>query len=266
MAMRTVLVGANGMLGREVRKICPAPSLNLASWELDITCKQAVRATLQAYRPNVVINCAGLTKHRTPEPNADEYRRVNTYGPLLLARECDRIGARLVHVSTDCVFSGDRPIEDGPYTEVDEPDATDPYGASKAAGEIRGAPHLTVRCSFVGNGERGLIADLRRNGELASRQWPLWRNVWWSGSTAPAIARALIELAQRPEITGLRHLDSHERINKADLCRAIWDAGLARDVGSKEVSEPVVNRWIASLYGDLPALPPLYEALKELAR
>lgn len=243
---------------------------------LDITNRDRVREVLERDRPTVVINCAGLTKNRDPEPTADEYRRVNTLGPLLLAQECDRIGARLIHVSTDCVFSGDRPIEDGPYTEADRPDATDPYGASKAAGEVTGAPHLTVRCSFVGMGERGLIAWLRQvaanmldveheRGETVTFvPIDLYLNAWWSGSTAPAIARALVELAGKPDVTGVMHLTRGLRYTKADLVEGIWRCGAAREVPARYVDEPHINRWLDTTRTDVPALPTLYTALKEL--
>jgi dTDP-4-dehydrorhamnose reductase len=262
--MNVLVTGATGMLGREVVKAAVNATGHVCAIshaDLDITDKDAVRFTLEALRPDydVVINCAGLTKHVGGFP--DDYRRANTLGPLLLARECDRIGARLIHVSTDCVFSGDRPIEDGPYTEADTPDATDIYGASKAAGEVVAAPHLTVRCSFVGNGERGLIADIAKVAEPV-----LWWQAWWSGSTAPAIARALVALAQTPKVTGLMHLTNGHVINKALLINGIWKAGVIptpeRWTGSPS---PFVNRWLASDRDDVPALPPLADALRELA-
>ena len=243
----------------------------LSHADLDITEATRVRTTLRQIRPDVVINCAGLIPQREPTPTDVEYRRVNSLGPLLLAQECDRIGARLIHVSTDHVFAGTRPIEDGPYTEDDKPDATTSYGQSKAFGEIAGAPHLTVRCSFVGLGERGLIAWLRAVGgdrEHTARiglPIPLWRNVTWSGTTAPVIARALVELAQRPEVTGLMHLTTGEMVSKATLIRMLWREGVARPFAGEECDEPVANFWIASNRSDVPALPPLHEALRELA-
>lgn len=264
--MRILVTGATGMLGLEVYRAAVAAGhtvLGLGRTELDITDYDAVQRELSTVEPDVVINCAGLTKHRKPEPTRAEYMAVNAVAPHVLAAECDAIGARMIHVSTDCVFRGDRDPS-RPYTEDDQPDAIDDYGASKAAGEVARAPHLTVRCSFVGLGERGLIADLSRNGELASRRWPLWTRAYWSGSTAPAIACALVELAGRPEVTGLMHL-AGECVTKADLVQAIWRVGLARNVGAVETSKPRINRWLATQRTDVPVLPPLDVALQELA-
>ena len=267
--MKILVTGAGGMLGREVVKAAIAvdPSAShiaiYSHHDLDITDSGMVRFVLNAHRPDVVINCAGLIPHREPTPTDVEYRRVNSLGPLLLAQDCDRIGARLIHVSTDHVFAGTRPIEDGPYTEDDKPDATTSYGQSKAFGEITGKPHLTVRCSFVGLGDRGLIAWLRGAHYLWVPQ--LWGGVAWSGTTAPAIARALVELAQRPDVTGLMHLTSGEMVSKATLIESIWRAGIAERPDDYEYSdEPVANHWLASNRSDVPALPPLHEALREL--
>ena len=275
--MKLLVTGATGMLGLATYRAAVDAGhqvLGLGRTELDITCKQALRANLRGF--DVVINCAGLTKHREVEPTAAEYNRVNTYGPLLLAAECDEIGARLVHVSTDCVFSGQRPVEDGPYTEADLPDALDNYGISKWMGEVTSAPHLTVRCSFVGNGDRGLIAWLRQaavnmldapheRGETVTIvPVELYSEAYWSGSTAPAIARALVELAGKRDVTGVMHLTRGLRYSKADLIEAMWDTGCAREVPHIERDEPRINRWLDTTRDDVPALPPLYDALKEL--
>lgn len=273
--MEMIVFGARGMLGAEVCQAAFKEGIDYGGFyrgNVDITCKQAVRATLEIHKPKVVINCAGLTKHRDPEPTADEYRRVNTYGPLLLARECDRIGARLVHVSTDCVFSGDRNVRRGAYIETDAPDADDEYGWSKAEGEVTGAPHLTVRCSFIGNGDRGLLAWLRaQHGEVSG-----WDNVYWSGSTAPAIARALVWLAKQRDITGLFHLARFDGvITKGRLLRDLIEVlGLDATVRLTTDHAPV-NRWLWTKHHSVwnryhaeykgPLLPPLYEALRELA-
>ena len=260
------VTGTGGMLGSAVmRAINDVPHLAAQGFDrehLDITSRASIAHAFTAYTPDVVINCAGLTPHRDPLPMHDEYWAVNAMAPLVLARECDAVGARLIHVSTDCVFSGQRPIEDGPYTEADTPDATDPYGQSKAFGEVIGAPHLTVRCSFVGLGERGLIAALRRGVVTEG-----WSQAFWSGSTAPAIARALVELAQRPEITGLMHLTRGVVTSKADLIVRLQDVGLIPSPLGKYrvVDEPHINRWLASNRSDVPVLPSLHEALRELA-
>lgn len=263
--MKILCTGSSGMLGREVYTAAVNAShqtIGLGRAELDITSRSSVSIVLRNHRPDVVINCAGLTKHRMPVPTEYEYDEVNAFAPPMLARACDSVGARLIHVSTDCVFSGERLIEDGPYTEDDEPDATDAYGVSKAFGEVTRAPHLTVRCSFVGIGERGLIAWLRTRGtwDPVDR----WYNAHWSGSTAPAIARALVELAQGSQ-SGLMHL-SGEHVTKGHLINLITSLGLAPDHVPTARMEPVLNRWLASNRDDVPALPPLHEALRELAR
>lgn len=268
--MKVLVTGSGGLLGREVvRALHGSPFRAYPHRALDITDAASVYGALRDDRPDAVINCAGLTKHSLSMPSDVDMRRVNSLGPLLLARTCVAVGARLIHVSTDCVFAGDRPLACGPYTEVDEPDATDVYGESKAFGEVRTAPHLTVRCSFIGWGGGLLewLAERAASGVEEDHEIDGWDNALWSGSTAPAIARALVELAQRPEVTGLMHLTSKPFHSKAELCDWIVDSlGLPLKVHYRAMPTPYLNRWLATTRADVPALPPLAEALRELRR
>jgi dTDP-4-dehydrorhamnose reductase len=98
-------------------------------------------------RPNVLINCIGLTKHL---PNGSDPLLaipLNSYLPHYLALHCKQLGIRLVHISSDCVFSG----ADGNYIESDVTDAADIYGRSKALGEVNDGSAITLRTSTIGH-------------------------------------------------------------------------------------------------------------------
>lgn len=115
--------------------------------EVVISELSAVQALINRHQPDVIINCIGITKHL---PESDDYQKVialNALWPHQLAKICDDIEAKLIHVSTDCVFSG----KTGNYSEVDIPDATDLYGRSKALGEVVYGKHLTLRISTIGH-------------------------------------------------------------------------------------------------------------------
>lgn len=108
---------------------------------------QLVRAFAEV-RPDVVVNCIGLTKHHKEAEDPLLAIPLNALLPHRMADLCNAVGARLIHISTDCVFSGGR----GNYAESDVPDATDVYGKSKHLGEVVNYPHaITLRTSTIGH-------------------------------------------------------------------------------------------------------------------
>src|SRR5262249_31742437 len=144
---RVLIVGAAGMLGSAVLRAARAQVVgHLATTrdgrvgeKLDLVSPGDVEAVVRTYRPSCIINCGGITKARSRDTVAAWV--TNAAGPHLLAAAADAHGARLIHVSTDCVFRGGG----GPYSEGCPADAVDVYGRSKQAGEVTRAPHLTVR-------------------------------------------------------------------------------------------------------------------------
>lgn len=103
---------------------------------------------LSLVRPNIVINCAGITKHKPASENPLIAIPINSLLPHQLAEYCRLIDARLIHISSDCVFSGHK----GGYSEADSPDALDLYGRSKALGEVDVVKNaITLRTSTIGH-------------------------------------------------------------------------------------------------------------------
>lgn len=219
---------------------------------------ERVRRALARVRPAAIVNAAGLTRARCVDPR--QAWLTNAYGPRVLAACARNLDARLIHVSTDCVFRGDR----GPYGEADRPDALDVYGRSKAAGELR-APALTVRTSFVGpevDTRHGLLAWLQAQSGTVHG----WRNHLWSGLAAPCLARLLLDLALRPEIQGTLHVHGQDA-TKAELLRLLA-AALALDVQVEEVDAPqaIDRRLRSSRLAELGiVVPSLAEQVAEIA-
>ncbi|MDK3155398.1 SDR family oxidoreductase [Kamptonema cortianum] len=106
-----------------------------------------VERVLKEVRPDVVVNCIGIIKQLKAAKDAITSIEVNSLFPHRLARLCSSSGARLVHLSTDCVFDGSR----GAYVETDNPTPTDLYGRSKLLGELVELPALTLRTSIIGH-------------------------------------------------------------------------------------------------------------------
>ncbi len=170
-------------------------------------------------RPDVVINCVGLIKQLAESNDPLEAIPINSLLPHRLAALCELAGARLIHVSTDCVFSGNK----GNYTEADFPDAGDLYGRSKLMGEVDTPHAITLRTSLIGHelsGNHSLVNwFLSRQGSVKG-----YTNAIFSGLPTVEISRIVMEyVLPRPELHGLYHVAA-AAINKCDLLRLIATA------------------------------------------
>ncbi|WP_433392432.1 dTDP-4-dehydrorhamnose reductase family protein [Micromonospora sp. KLBMP9576] len=238
MTRRVLVLGATGMLGHAlVRELGTDPGLDVygtaRSMEgrahlfpagllaritpaLDVSRFDQVRQVLDDVRPDVVVNCVGVIKQRPDVQDAVQTVTLNALLPHLLAEACARRGSRLVHVSTDCVFSGDR----GGYLESDLPDPPDLYGRSKLLGETTSSPALTLRTSIIGH-------ELTTNRSLLdwflAQRGPVggFTRAIYSGVTTVEFARLLREVVfPREDLTGLYHVAAAP-ISKYDLLRLV---------------------------------------------
>ena len=156
--MRVLITGAAGQLGRDTWAACAAAGddvLALGRAELDVSSRDAVMGTITSWRPETVIHCAAWTAVDACESDPHRAFGDNALAVRWMAEACDRVGAHLVHMSTDYVFDGTKA---GPYQEWDTPNPMSVYGASKLAGEREaaalGAHAAVVRTSWV-CGEHG---------------------------------------------------------------------------------------------------------------
>ncbi|MGH9336346.1 MAG: dTDP-4-dehydrorhamnose reductase family protein [Vicinamibacteria bacterium] len=168
---------------------------------------------LDRCRPNAVLNCVGLVKQKQESEGAVRTITVNALFPHKLARLCDERGAKLIHLSTDCVFSG----AEGLRVESDSPDPVDLYGRSKLLGEITYSPHVTLRTSMIGRqltGSTGLLEWFlqNRNGKVRG-----FVHAIFSGLTTYALGSVIRRLVDLDDEThGLYHV-SAEPISKYEL-------------------------------------------------
>jgi dTDP-4-dehydrorhamnose reductase len=257
--MKILVTGTNGVLGQEVIKASEgrAEIRGCSINEIDITQRHQIISVIQDFRPNVLINCAGLVKYRPVKDS--QYIRVNALAPHIIAEHCDWFNIRLIHISSDCVFSG----LDGPYNEKSIPNPTDLYGRSKLAGEVTRKPHLTVRSSFIGFGERGLLTWLlRQSGKITG-----YDLAFWSGLTVPILARILIDLAFKDDF-GILHVYG-EPISKYDLLvklAGLFKLNIRIDKGPTPI-EHQINRSLVTITDLTPevfSIPDLDTMLKDL--
>lgn len=181
---------------------------------------ETVTRALESVRPDVVVNCVGIVKQLDAAHDAIPSITVNALFPHRLAAVCAQVDARLIHLSTDCVFSGST----GNYSETDQPDATDLYGLSKLLGEAKGANCLTVRTSMIGReleGAHGLLEWFLSNVSNSGGSVRGFRHAIFSGFTTQALAEVIaLIVSDHPELNGLRHV-SAEPINKFELLSLI---------------------------------------------
>lgn len=243
---KILLTGAQGQVGWELaRSLTPLGDVHaLGRCELDLTQADSIRRAMARLQPDIVVNAAAYTAVDKAEAEPEAAFAVNATAPGILAEEVRRLGALLVHYSTDYVFDGSKA---GAYTEDDTPCPINNYGRSKLAGEeaIRqsGCRHLIFRISWI-YGLRGgnfLLTMLR-----LARERPELRVVMdqigaptWSRLVAEITAQALAR-EQPPE--GLYHLGSEDAVSWAGFAREIFRLSgasvLVRDIPSSEYPLP----------------------------
>jgi dTDP-4-dehydrorhamnose reductase len=187
---------------------------------VDVMDWTALEARLAALQPATVVNCVGVIKQREAAHEAIPSIAINALLPHRLADLLSRWGGRLIHVSTDCVFSGSR----GRYSEQDTPDAPDLYGRTKALGEVVTENALTLRTSIIGRElsyHRSLLDwFLAQNGTTVRG----FTRVLYSGVTTNYLARLMGDLVEsHPSLSGLYQV-AGDPIAKHDLLVIIRDA------------------------------------------
>lgn len=184
---------------------------------VDVLDQDILISVLERVRPDVVINCVGLIKQLADAKDPLSALPINAMLPHRLAKLCGLAGARLIHVSTDCVFSGHK----GMYAEHDLSDAEDLYGKSKFIGELHDMPHaITLRTSIIGHeiGSHFSLVDW-----FLSQKAPVkgYAKAIFSGLPTVELARVMKEyVIPNPELHGLYHV-SVEPIDKLSLLRLV---------------------------------------------
>lgn len=181
--------------------------------KIDAFSQKSIVKAFDQVQPEVVVNCIGIIKKLEESESHVPAITINALLPHWLAGLCQERGIRLIHISTDCVFSG----KTGSYTEEDLPDPYDLYGRTKLLGEINGKDCLTLRTSIIGR-------ELKRSVGLL--EWLLsqrrktiqgYKYAKFTGFITSEMAFILADIvANHPDLQGLYHISS-EPISKYDL-------------------------------------------------
>lgn len=237
--MRVLVLGGSGMLGHKVWQVLRARfdtwttlRSNFSEYEdlrlfdrqhtidgVDAGIADSLLRTFAEVRPDAVVNCVGIVKQRPSAGDPLLTLTINALLPHRLAALCRSSNARLIHISTDCVFSG----KTGRYTESDVPDAGDLYGRSKLLGEPHEAQPaaLTLRTSIVGRELRSTTGVTEWFLKHRGGRVPGFTKAIFSGLTTMTLARIIGDVIERhPDLRGLYHVSS-SAISKFELLQRL---------------------------------------------
>ena len=222
---RVLLLGSTGMVGHQLCNylinnsnyilfdIARSSKFRKETALIDVRNDRKLLDYIKDIRPDYIINCIGILISGSNK-NIEEAIFINSYFPHMLTRVADEIRSRIIHISTDCVFSGKK----GEYIETDHRDGQGIYAQTKILGEIIDNKNLTLRTSVIG-------PEIRDNGEGLFHWFMSQENeilgftkAIWSGVTTIELAK-IIKWSIDRRITGLYHVTNNSTITKYDLLK-----------------------------------------------
>lgn len=211
-------------------------------------------------KDDVVINCAGIIPQASKhcDLNNKLYFKINSLFPVILSMLCDKYNCKMIHITTDCVFSG----KDGQYDENSPHDETNDYGVSKSLGELCNC--TIIRTSIIGeeiNNKRSLLEWVKsnKNGKING-----YTNHIWNGVTCLQLAKIIYQIISENLFwQGVRHIYSPKKVNKFELVsmiNTIYDLNITIN---EHRTDNKVDKSIVSIYENNFQIPDLSEQIKE---
>ncbi|MBZ9686407.1 SDR family oxidoreductase [Clostridium estertheticum] len=270
--MKKILVlGATGMAGHMISNyfktlsekyvvfdICHTVKLEEKSIVLDIHDLNLLNTIIAELNPDIIINSIGIL-NRNAEDDPSNTIFINSYFPRYLEKQFKNTNTKLIHLSTDCVFSGDT----GNYNENSVPDGMDLYAKTKVLGEINNNKDLTVRTSIIGpelktNGTGLFHWFMRQTGTVTG-----YSKVMWSGVTTLQLAKCL-DLMIENNLNGLYNLTSKASISKYELLKIV-NSVFEKSILIENFGQIKNDKSLISIRNDFPVKVPTYtEMLSEL--
>lgn len=250
---KCLILGSTGMLGHVLNGYLELNSkislfnlsfrnkLNSRTKILDVSNFSLLEKFIEEIKPDFIINCVGVLI-KGSNKNIKNAIQINAFFPHLLLELCDKLNCKLIHISTDCVFSG----QDGGYNENSIKDAIDIYGKTKSLGEFNLENHLCVRTSIIGpelkeKGEGLFHWLLNQKGEIFG-----FKNVFWSGVTTLELSKA-IEFSIENDVSGLWNLTNEVIISKHELLEKIINYFELNEIDLKPNSEKISNKSLKTI-------------------
>jgi dTDP-4-dehydrorhamnose reductase len=221
--LRILLTGRNGQVGWELERALPALGEVIATDRkaLDLANPDAIRRVVREAKPGVIVNAAAYTAVDKAESERDAAMQVNGIAPGVLAEEAKRLGALLVHYSTDYVFDGEKR---SPYREDDAPNPISHYAHTKLHGEraiaASGCRHLTLRTSWVYGPRAANFYQIIRRKAAAGEPMRMVDDQTSVPTPSGFLARETIVLLQK-EASGLLHLVPSGEATRYEFAREV---------------------------------------------
>lgn len=252
--MKLLIFGSNGMLGRYVKtflskkyEIIPLTrkDYDLSNLSIDSLSEFLLSKNLQ--KNDIVINCAGVIPQASKQRgfNTRLYFTVNSLFPVILSQICEKYEAKMIHITTDCVFSG----KEGNYNENSIHDETNDYGLSKSLGELCKA--TIIRTSIIGeevNNKRSLLEWVKSN---SGNEINGYTNHYWNGVTCLHLSKIVGDIITKNNFwNGVRHIFSPKSVSKYELVSMINDIYNLNIKINKLETKNMVDKTIISLFNE----------------
>lgn len=207
---------------------------------------------------NVTINCIGVLNHNKDEAQLFE---INSLFPKKLELLLIETEIKIIHISTDCVFNGDK----GNYSEKSIPDAKDLYGKSKFLGEIKNSKDLTIRCSIIG-------PELKNDHNTGLLNWYLkeinedyitgYASVYWSGTSTLKLSHLILHSINK-NLSGLIHVSVPQKISKLSLLK-LFNRYTKANIDIQPSTEPRYDKSLISVNNQLSITTNYEEIIREM--
>lgn len=270
---RILILGSAGMAGHIIKKYLSDSRKYIIgeiartklpakfTYSIDVTDIHTLDQVLHEFKPEVIINCIGVL-NKDAEGNPEKAILLNSFLPHHLAKMASSLRSRLIHISTDCVFSGTK----GNYLDTDAKDGLGFYAESKSLGEVNYGSHLTIRTSIIGPEINscgiGLLHWFLRN---QAKEIKGFTQAYWGGVTTLQLAISIEHAIEQP-LSGLIHLTNGVRISKFDLIN-IFKEVFKKDVLIQADDHYKVDKSLAvsgqtKLLGEVPSYEKMVQDIK----
>ena len=250
--MKIILFGSNGMLGNYVNSYLSKSSEIISLTRKDYDLSRLSIDTLTTLlneknlqKDDIVINCAGVIPQASKQRglNTRLYFTINSLFPVILSQICDKFKAKMIHVTTDCVFSG----KDGNYNEDSIHDEINDYGMSKSLGELCKA--TIIRTSIIGEeveNKRSLLEWVKCN---SGKKIDGYTNHLWNGVTCLQLSKAIYQIIDEGLYwNGVRHVFSPNCVSKYELVQLINEVYNLDITVNKHQPEGTVDKTLTTIY------------------
>ena len=232
------------------------PSEN--TFNLDVSNTNALEQIIAENKFDVIVNCIGIL-NKDAENNPDKAIWFNSYFPHYLEKITKNTATKVIHISTDCVFSGKK----GNYTEEDFKDGIGFYAQSKALGEVDNEKDLTIRTSIIG-------PELNKNGiglfhwfmsQPENAQLKGYSQAYWSGITTIELAKVIDEVLSSQNASGLVHVARKEKIDKYNLLKLFNEVFRNNTIAIDSDDSYRIDKSLVSIREDFKYKVPSYKEM-----